>query len=111
MLAGRSVLAGADAIAVDGGLTQLFGGLQPVQALDQHKARAVLPHEDRLLQSVGQNVIGERIDARLLQRRAALHRHVDIRNLEGLAFQHEEEEDSRFWGGYAGDVGGALRRR
>ena len=43
------MLPGFDAVTDDGGLAQRLGGLKPVQALDQYKARAVRSHQDRRL--------------------------------------------------------------
>jgi len=40
----RLMLPGVDAITDDAGLAQRLGGLKPVQALDQHEARAVHAH-------------------------------------------------------------------
>jgi len=42
-----SVLARVDTKADDGFLAERLGGLQPVQPLDQHEARAVRPYQDR----------------------------------------------------------------
>src|SRR5665647_1912791 len=44
---GNLMLPGVDAEADDGGLAERFGRFEPVQALDQHEARAVDPHENR----------------------------------------------------------------
>jgi len=79
---------GVDAVADDGGLAQRLGGLKPVQALDQHEARAVRAHQDRRLLALREHTVRDRIDALQVERFAPCGRHVDIGDREGLAFKH-----------------------
>jgi hypothetical protein len=85
------MLPGFDSVTDDGGLAQRLGGLKPVQALDQHEARAVRAHQDRRLLALREHAVRDRIDTFQVERFAACRRHVDIGDREGLAFQHVEE--------------------
>src|SRR5450631_185206 len=85
----KSMLPGIHPVADDGGLAERLGGLQPVQALDQHETRAVLPHLDRHLLAVLEHALGDLVHARLHERFAPLDRHVDLGDREILAFHHD----------------------
>jgi hypothetical protein len=76
--AGHSVLARVDAEADDCFLAERLGGLQPVQAGDQDKARAVRPYQDRRLLTVIEHAGSDFVDALLLKRGAPFDRHVNV---------------------------------
>src|SRR5712691_2771118 len=82
-------------VAADRGLAELLAGLEPVQALDQDEALAVRPHQDRGLLAVLQHALGDLAHARGVERRAALHRHVDVRDRKNLGLQHADALVSR----------------
>ena len=94
------MLPGVDAITDDAGLAQRLGGLKPVQALDQHEARAVHAHQDWRLLALREHAVRDCIDALRVERFTPRGRHVDIGDREGLAFQHVGE---------ASTVGRSLR--
>src|SRR5664279_5547336 len=84
----KSMLPGIHPVADDGGLAERLGGLQPVQALDQHETLAVGAHLDRHLLAVLEHALGDLGDALLVERFAPLDRHVDLGDREILAFHH-----------------------
>src|SRR5262249_23934712 len=75
-------------VAPDRGLAELLAGLEPVQPLDEHEALAVRPHQDRRLLPLLQHALGDRAHARRVERRPALHRHIDVRDREHLGLEH-----------------------
>src|SRR5208282_835551 len=89
-----SVLARVDAEADDGFLAERLGGFQPVQTLDQYKARAVLPYQDRRLLPVIEHAGGDFVDAFLLERGAAFDRHVNVGDGKDLALHHSPNPNS-----------------
>ena len=55
--AGHSVFPRGDKEADDSFFAECLGGLQTMQTLNQHKARAVRPHQDRCLLAVVQLLV------------------------------------------------------
>ena len=51
----RSMLSRRDAESNNGLLAKRLGSFQPVQTLDQHKARSIGPHHDRGLLAFGEH--------------------------------------------------------
>ena len=62
--------------------------LQPVQALDQHKTRAVRPHQDRRLLAVREHALRDLLDTLWIERGPPLDRHIDRVDREILTFHH-----------------------
>src|SRR5260370_40212590 len=75
-------------VAADRGLAELLAGLEPMQSLDQDEALAVRPHQDRGLLAGFQHALGDLAHALRVERGAALHRHVDVRDGKDLGLQH-----------------------
>src|SRR5208282_4794868 len=92
-----SVLARVDAKADDGLLAERLGGLQPVQPLDQHEARAVRPYQDRGLLAVLEHAGGDFVHALLLERGPAFDRHVDVGDGKNLALHLIPSLNSLRW--------------
>jgi len=80
--------------ANDGLLAQCLGGLQPVQALDQHEARAVRTHQDGRLLAVREHALRDFLDALWIERGPPLYRHVDGIDREVLALHHNAAKPS-----------------
>ena len=57
---------------------KLLAGLQPVQAFDQNETLAVAPHQDGILLTILQNILGQFVDGFRVERRTARDRHVDV---------------------------------
>src|SRR5579863_9492077 len=83
--AARSMLARVDTVPDDRRLAERLGRFQPMQTLDQHEARTVGPHKDWHMLPFFEHADGDFFDAPLLQRRAALDWHINVRNLENFA--------------------------
>jgi malate synthase len=62
--------------------------LQTMQSFHQDEAFAVLPHQDRALQANLQDALGDLLRLLGIERRAPLHRHVDVGDRKCLAFHH-----------------------
>ena len=75
---GRSVLPRGHEEADDGFLAERLGCFKSVQALDQHKARAVRPHQDRRLLAAIEHAGRDLVHALLFERGASFDRHVDV---------------------------------
>src|SRR5260370_8388531 len=75
-------------VAADRGLAELLAGFEAVQPLDQDEALAVRPHQDRGLLAGFQHALGDLAHALRVERGAALHRHVDVRDGKDLGLQH-----------------------
>jgi ADP-ribose pyrophosphatase YjhB (NUDIX family) len=88
MVHGLSMLPRGHAEADDGFLAERLGCFKSVQALDQHKARAVRPHQDRRLLAVIEHAGRDLVHALLFERGASFDRHVDVGNCKGLALHH-----------------------
>ena len=65
--------------------TKSFGGLQPVETLYKHEARAVSPDQDRRLQTFVENAGRDLVYSLLFEGRTTLDRNVDIGDWDGLA--------------------------
>ena len=72
--AGHSVFPRGDKEADDSFFAECLGGLQTMQTLNQHKARALRPHQDRCLLAVVQHIGGDFVHALLFERGAPFYR-------------------------------------
>src|SRR4249920_652921 len=106
----KSVLPGVDAEANDGPFPQCLGGLQPMQAFDKHKARAVRPHQNWGLLAVREHAVRYLLDAFGIKRSPPPDWHVDRVDREGLAFHHDAGKGSTSSDGYPLLSGLFLRR-
>src|SRR5260370_1485771 len=75
-------------VAADRGLAELLAGFEAMQPLDQDEALAVRPHQDRGLLAGFEHALGDLAHAFRIERGAALHRHVDVRDRKNLGLQH-----------------------
>lgn len=89
-----------DPEADDGLLAQSLGGFQPVQALDQHEARAVRSHQDGRLLAVREHALRNVLDAFGIERGPPLDGHVNSVNRKILALHHDAAEPSMLCGTY-----------
>ncbi len=78
--------AGLDDQADDGFFAERLAGFQPVQALDQDQAIAVVANQDRRLLAAVQHALGYVIDGRRHKRPAPCQGHIDVGDPEYLVF-------------------------
>jgi hypothetical protein len=76
--AGHSVFPCGNQKAHDSFFAERLGGLQPVQTLNQHKARAVRPHQDRRPLAIVEHAGRDFVHALLFEGGAPFYRHVFI---------------------------------
>ncbi|CDX59948.1 hypothetical protein MPL1032_270202 [Mesorhizobium plurifarium] len=79
---------GLHEIGVDRGLAEPLGGFEPVQPLNQDVALAVVPHLDRRLHAILEDILGKMAHGLGVQRLATRRRHVDVVDLDLLYPQH-----------------------
>src|SRR6516162_5322071 len=87
-MASSLVLPRLDEKADDSLFAERLGGLQAVQALNEHETRSVGPNEDRCLQALVENARGDLVYALPFEGRAPFHRHVDISDCYGRTLHH-----------------------
>ena len=83
-----SMLTRLDAEPNNGFLAKRFGGLQPVQTLDQDEACSVGPHQDRGRLARVEHTRCDLAYAPLLDSRAPFDRYVDVSDRKRFALQH-----------------------
>jgi hypothetical protein len=88
------MLARIDAESNNGFLAQRLGSFQPVQTLDQDKARSIGPHQDWGLLAPVQHARGEFVYAPLFQSRAPFDRYVNVRDRKGFMLRILESSNS-----------------
>src|ERR1700693_3999344 len=97
------MLCGLHQVSDDRFLAERLAGFQPMQALDQDEAIAVTTHQDRRLLPDLEHALRKLLHGRGLERRAALHRHIDVRDWEFLALHHGWAHSAATAGGEAGN--------
>ena len=88
------MLTRVDAEPDNGFLAKRLGSLQPVQTLDQYKARPIGPHQDRGLMAAIKHARCNVIYTLLLDRGAPFDRHVDVGDQKVSRFIMLETDDS-----------------
>jgi hypothetical protein len=78
--------------ADDGFFAERLGGLQAVQALNEHETRSVGPYEDWCLQALVENARGDLIYSLPFKGGAPFHRHVRLAMPDGVDFAPPQKD-------------------